>query len=547
MNDTVSGTMNGTPNTAEPHVTQETPASRVKATLLPIAGRVLAAAASGVLLYLSHPPRELWWLAPLAFAGFGLVLHGRRARAGFGLGLVFGLAFTLPHLIWINDFLGAQLGLAPWLALSTIVALFAALAGAAMAVVAPLPGGAVWLAALWVLQENLRGAVPLNGFPWGKVAFSQPQGAFTSLAALGGVPLVSFAVVLTGFGLARLLLAIADHARGRALAAAALAVVVPIAAGGIMWPFIGTAPTSGTVTVAAVQGNAPNVGLDLLGMRDVLRRNHLAESERLKQAIDAGDQPRPDLVVWPETATAVVGEDPALNAMVRDFGVPALIGALYGRDDGKAENAVISWDPDTGQNGRYAKQELVPFAEYVPLRPIAAWFTPFLDNTADMEWGTGPAVLDAGEVRAGVAICYEVAYDYPLRDAVRNGAELLVIPTNNAWYGPGEMTYQQLSMSRLRAVEHGRAAVVAATSGASAIVAPDGSVRHRTGLYTADSLVADVPLRDTTTIATVVGAWPEWIIIGAGLVALLGRIGWRIRGRGSARGPGGRAEPGRTA
>jgi len=183
----------------------------------------------------------------------------------------------------------------------------------------------------------------------------------------------------------------------------------------------------------------------------------------------------------------------------------------------------------------------VPFAEYVPLRTIAGWFTPFLDNTVDMRWGTGPAVLDAGTVRAGVGICYEVAYDYVLRDAVRAGANLLVVPTNNAWYGPGEMTYQQLSMSRLRAVEHGRAAVVAATSGVSAIVGPDGSVRQSTGLYTADSLVAEVPLRDDTTVATVVGAWPEWIIIGAGIAALSLRIGWRVRGRG------GRAESGRTA
>ncbi|MPY77133.1 MAG: apolipoprotein N-acyltransferase [Actinophytocola sp.] len=525
----------------------ETRASRVRASLLPVAGRLLAAAASGVLLYLSHPPRELWWLAPLAFAGLGLVLHGRRARAGFGLGLVFGLAFTLPHLVWINDFLGQQLGLAPWLALSIEVALFAGLAGAAMTVVAPLRGGPMWMAALWLALETLRGAVPLNGFPWGRVAYSQPEGVFTSLAALGGIPLVSFAVVLTGFGLAQLLLAVADHACGRALAATALAVVVPIAAGGIMWPFVGTAPTAGTVTVAAVQGNAPNVGLDLLGMRDVLRGNHLAESERLRNAIDAGERPRPDLVVWPETATAVVGDDPGLDAMVDGFGVPALIGALYGRDDGRAENAVVSWDPETGQDDRYAKQELVPFAEYVPLRTIAGWFTPFLDNTVDMRWGEESAVLDAGEVRAGLAICYEVAYDYVLRDAVRSGAELLVVPTNNAWYGPGEMTYQQLSMSRLRAVEHGRAAVVAATSGVSAIVAPDGSVRQRTGLYTAESLVADVPLRDTTTIATVIGAWPEWIIIGAGLAALLGRIGWRLRGRGSSREPSVRPESGRSA
>lgn len=525
-------------STIEQQATPETTTpGRARARLLPMLARVLGAAASGYVLYLSHPPRELWWLAPLAFAGLGLVLHGRRARAGFGLGLVFGLAFTLPHLIWINDFLGRELGLAPWLALSTVVALFAALAGAVMTVVAPMRGGPVWMAALFLAVETLRGAVPLNGFPWGRVAYSQPEGLFTSLVALGGVPLVSFAVVLTGFGLARLLLA----RRPRAVLAAALCAVVPLAGGAAMWPFIGTAPTAGTVTAAAVQGNAPDVGLELLNKRAVIRRNHLGESARLLAEIKAGERPRPDLLVWPETATEVVGDDPELDAMVRSFGVPALIGALYGRADGQFENAVVSWDPRTGPDGRYAKQELVPFAEYVPLRTIAGWFTPFLENTVDMRWGTAPAVLDAGKVRAGVGICYEVAYDYVLRDAVRAGANLLVVPTNNAWYGPGEMTYQQLSMARLRAVEHGRAAVVAATSGVSAIVDPDGSVRQSTGLYTADSLVARVPLRDDTTVATVVGAWPEWIIIGAGIAALSLRIGWRVRGRS------GRAESGRTA
>lgn len=82
------------------------------------------------------------------------------------------------------------------------------------------------------------------------------------------------------------------------------------------------------------------------------------------------------------------------------------------------------------------------------------------------------------------------------------------------------MTYQQLSMSRLRAVEHGRAVVVAATSGVSGIVEPDGSVTQKTGLFEPGALVATLPLRSQTTLATWLGAWPEWVIAAAGLVAL---------------------------
>ncbi|MGH3950154.1 MAG: apolipoprotein N-acyltransferase [Pseudonocardiaceae bacterium] len=321
--------------------------------------------------------------------------------------------------------------------------------------------------------------------------------------------------------------------------------LIPIGAGLAVWPTIGVAPTSGTLTVAVVQGNAPDIGLDLLGARDTIRSNHLAESRRLLDAIADDQVPQPDLLVWPETATAISGPDPVLDDLVADFGAPALIGALYYVPGGGAENAVVTWDPETGAGERYTKQELVPFAEYVPLRSIARWFTPFVEDTADMRSGTRAGVLEVGGITVGVAICYEAAYDYIAREAVAAGAQLLVVPTNNAWYGPGEMSHQQLAMSRLRAVELGRAAVVAATSGVSAIVRPDGSLARSTDLFTAESLVETVPLRDETTIAARLGGWPEWILVGVGVVTLVLTVGFRFRGRIEGRDRAGREDVGR--
>lgn len=509
-------------------------------------GRVLLAAASGVLLQLSFPPRTLWFLAPLAFAGLGVVLYGRRARAGFGYGLVFALAFFLLHLMWIEDFLGADFGSAPWLALSALQALFAALACAGMTAVGRLPAPPVWMAALWVGSETLRSNVPLNGFPWGRTAFSQPSGAFTSLASIGGAPLVSFAVALCGFGAAWAGLAAVRDLSSRVggssrptnppvartkLTPTLACAVVPVVVGLAVWPTVGVDATDGEMTVAVVQGNAPNIGLDLLSARDEIRANHVRTTAELLDDIEHDRVERPDLLVWPETATAVGDRDKKMDALVQRFGVPALIGALYLRPDGLSENAVFEWNPETGRGEHYAKQELVPFAEYVPWRPIARWFTPFLDNTTDMRWGDKPGVLDVGGVPVGVEICYEAAYDYVARETVDEGAELLVVPTNNAWYGPGEMTYQQLAMSRLRAVEHGRSVVVAATSGVSGIVRPDGSIVESSGLFTSDVLVGRLPLRSSTTVATVVGAWPERVIVAGGALALVLSVGWRIRNR----------------
>ncbi|MBA0125836.1 apolipoprotein N-acyltransferase [Haloechinothrix sp. YIM 98757] len=501
--------------------------------------RLALSAGSGWLLFLSFPPREWWWLAALAFAGLGLALHRAGIRGGAAYGMAFGLVFTLAHLVWIQDFLGADLGPWPWLALSALIALFIALACAAMTLVARLPGGPVWMAALFVTQEWVRGAWPLNGFPWGRVAFGQPDGVFGSLAALGGAPLVSFVVVLTGLCLARLVLCAVAYGRERAwrstarpLGAAAAGVALPLVIAVATWPAIGTDPTNGTIDVGVVQGNAPDAGLDLLGARETIRRNHIAESERFLDALASGRHDEPDLVVWPETATDVVDGDPVVDDLVSRFAAPALIGAmLHDPVRNERENAVVRWDPDSGAQDYYAKQELVPFSEYIPMRAIASWFTPFVDNMVDMTPGRERAVLEVGQTRVGLAICYESAYDYVLRDAVSSGAELLVVPTNNAWFGRGEMTYQHLAMSRMRAIEHGRATVVAATSGISAVVAPDGTVRHRTELYTAESFVRPVPLRDTGTVATALGAWPERILVGGGLAAVLVSIGLRFRDR----------------
>lgn len=487
--------------------------------------RLAVAIASGAVLYLSFPPREAWWLAPIAFVGLGWSIDDRRARAGFGYGLAFGLTFFLLHLMWIEDFLGRSFGSTPWLALSAVLALFLAAGCAAMTVVARLPAGPVWMAALFVAQEELRSRFPLNGFPWGRPAFSQPDGAYTSLASLGGAPVVSFAVVLTGFAVAHVI-------RRRKPLVNAVTAVAPILIGLLTWTTIDTAPTAGTRTVGLVQGNAPDIGVDLLNAKDRIRANHLAESAKLQAAIKAHKVARPDFVVWPESATFVRGDDPDLDAMARQFGVPVLVGALDVDGAGKARNAAIVWDPRRGRGAEYTKRELVPFAEYVPWRTIAAWFTPFLDQTQDMVWGSQPGALNVDGTTVGVTICYEAAYDYAAEDAVKAGARLLVVPTNNAWYGPGEMSYQQLAMSRLRAVEHGRAAVVAATSGVSAVVEPDGTVEQSTNLFMAKSLVSRVPLKDDTTLATILGPWPGWLIVAGGVGAVALSIGLRLRGRG---------------
>ena len=104
--------------------------------------------------------------------------------------------------------------------------------------------------------------------------------------------------------------------------------------------------------------------------------------------------------------------------------------------------------------------------------------------------GPGPGAVDIGRASGwAIAICWEIAFDDLVADSVDAGAQVLAVPSNNATFGLTEMTYQQLAMSRVRAVEHDRAVLVATTSGVSATIAPDGTVTASDRQFTPDVLV----------------------------------------------------------
>ena len=518
--------MTSTPAALRPSADREQLSRRVWPVLV---ARLLAAPAGGVLLYLACAPRTFWWLAPVAFALLGGALHGTRARAGFGLGVLFGLGYFVPLLPWI----GIYVGPVPWLALATVEALFLGLGTAAIAVVnapaARLPGAPVWSAALWVATEAFTSRFPFGGFPWGKVAYSQADGPFVRLAALGGTPLVSFAVVLTGFGLAALVRLLVARAPGKRWPMATVCVLLPVLIAAIAPSWLtGAAPDSGgqAVTVAAIQGSVPRLGLDFNAQRRAVLDNHVRRTLQLAADVRAGRVPRPNLVIWPENSSDI---DPLRNTdayaeisqAALQVGVPILVGAVLVQPDNlHTTNSTLVWEPNQGPTQRNDKRRVQPFGEYLPWRGFFRLFSQYADRAGYFVPGSGPGVVALAGVPVGVAICWEVAFDDLVNDSVRNGARLLAVPTNNATFGRSEMTFQQLAMSRLRAVEHDRSVVVAATSGESAIINPDGAELARSELFTPAALVERVPLRTTTTLATRLGVGPEWLLTVAGVIAL---------------------------
>ncbi|WNI14587.1 apolipoprotein N-acyltransferase [Streptomyces sp. ITFR-21] len=490
------------------------------------APRTAVAVVAGLLLTLAFPPYDVWPLSIVAVAALSLLMRGRTVGQGAWLGFAFGFPFFVWLLAWLN-----VVGWDAVIGLSAIEAAFLAALGACLVLSRRLPGGPLWAACLWVTEELARDRLPFGGFPWGRLAFANTGSPYTPLAALGGAPLVTFAVALSGTLLAAAALAAAELPRERPRAlrtALSAAGALVLSAGVLLAGLLVPVPTGAAdhVRIAVVQGNVQQPGLDFLGRPMMILDNHVDATLKLAADIKAGRVPKPDLVLWPENSSDL---DPFSNPAAYDritravqaVGVPVLVGALVdGPDKDHVQNEGIVWDPVTGPGAHYTKQHPVPFGEYVPFREELTKVISRLDEIPrDFYPGQTTGVLQIGPARLGDVICFEVAYDGIVRDTVNAGARAIVVQTNNATYGRTGQPEQQLAMSRLRAVEHGRAVVTAATSGISAIVAPDGKVEQRSREFTRQVLSADLPLRDGRTVADRVGAVPEWTLAMVGLLS----------------------------
>lgn len=489
---------------------------------------VLLAAAAGFTLNLAFPDTSWWFLAPVSVAVLWWALERATAWSGLALGWVYGTAFFLPHLAWA-DF---AVGPIPWIALSVAQGLALGLTGMGWAHVrrSGMLESHRWAAApvfalLWVATEQLRSLVPFGGFPWGRIGYAFADAPAARLAWVGGVPLVSFVVVLSG----ALLGAGFEALRRRHILTAALAPVLAIGllAAGYAIP-LDAQEQAGEVRLGIVQGNTPDRGLDSFDNAREVTNNHRDETLRMVE-----EHGTVDLLVWPENAADY---DPRVDkksmAVVLESAqaaqAPILLGTVdYSPEDGRYNTSLLLSTTGTVLD-HYSKQRPAPFAEYIPLRGISRHFSPWVDRVVDMIPGTEPAVIEAPvealgrTVRLGTVICFEVAYDAIVRDAVNDGAELLIVQTNNATFGRTAESTQQLQMTQLRAIETGRMAIQASTVGVSAVVDASGRIREQTELFEPTSMVVDAQLRTEVTPAMRIGGLLGWafLLVPALIVAM---------------------------
>jgi apolipoprotein N-acyltransferase len=525
-----------------------------------------AAAATGGLLVLAFP-KFAWsllaWfaLAPLLWAVTGGA-GGVRLRHSFALGWVAGLIYAFFSMNWIAHSMARYGGFALWLAYGVallfagILALFPALFAAAVNFLSRTFGA--WALALaptlWVASEWLREVV--TGVTWNQLGVTQARHFFISfLAGYGGVALVSW--VVAAVSAAALIISRAG-ARAARLAVAALLLGAGLiyllhSTSGPSTPAPG-APDALRHPVVSVAGVQPNIPLDLASTPE----ESAARTERgvagnialTRGAVSRSQAKSADIVVWAESPLALNYEQDAgvrakLDALARETQSFVIFNAT-GRDGERYFNSAqtITPQPSTGTAllKRYDKMRLVPFGEYVPLRPLLGRFVPAIvgDFTpgreavvnvlkletdlalvGDGDEAGGPAIERTTRfVRVGTFICYEAAYPNVVRQFVNNGATLLVNISDDAWFGATAGPRQHLDHARLRAIENNRDLVRVTNSGISALITARGDVVDRLPQFAAASRVWHAEPRSGKTFYTRHGDWFAMLCVAVSALAL---------------------------
>jgi apolipoprotein N-acyltransferase len=492
---------------------------------LPLPTALLVSAASGLVLSFAFPSASIWVLAFPGVGGALLALRGRGFWSGTLTGLVFGIVFWFALVDWVTLFLGPV----PLLALGTLEACFVGLGGGLVALVYR-SLGRLWpnavgrlalapllVAATWTTREVVAGTWPYGGFDWSAVSFSQSTSPFAHLSAWFGTTGLSFVLVwLTALGVALVTEPLGlgvqrlQSALPRVLAAA-------VAAGAVLSIPLFPLTVTGSMRIAAVQPNTHAGYFDPA----------YSPEGNLRQVVRATEPvlgKGADLVVWPEGAAMYdpihdPGTQQQLQIVAQAVGAPLLTGAITQRGS-RTYNSSLLWTSGGGITALYDKVRPVPFGEYVPDR---AFWTPFAPDLLkligrDYTPGSRSSVMDVGNVRIGVNICFDVVDDGLILGSVADGAEVLVAQTNNADFGHTDENEQQLAIARLRAIETGRSLISDSTVASTTAIGPDGRTLAAAKPFTAQALVVDMPLAKGITPAVSFG-----VPLGA-TIALLGGV-----------------------
>ncbi|GAC1658463.1 MAG: apolipoprotein N-acyltransferase [Vulcanimicrobiaceae bacterium] len=435
--------------------------------------------ASACALALAFPKYNAAWLAPAGAAGLFWTWQRLSWKRAFWYGWFGGTLFFYLSSNWFGYTVGHLLGnFAPLFVLipTMIEGLYVGAAAVCAALayrLAPPALAPLAAAAAFTIFEWLR-SIGVMGAPFAQLGYSQADTPLAVFAAYIGTFGVTFVVCAIGAYLAQ---AVARGGNRRLFTA--LAVI--IAAWGVCWlawPARHAAPAN--VRIAAVQGN---ISQDVKWDRATLAQAERRYSDLTQRAAAF----HPQLVVWPETVMTTpqglqnAGELSAHLGRIASSLQTTLATGSIDVHGAQYYNASFIYNPSGQLSDVYDKRQLVPFTEGFPGKSFLGWI-PYSSLISDFGIGHVDGVYTAGGLRFAPLICWESAFADLAHAQLRAGAQLLVISTDDAWFGESSGPYQHAQIAQLRAIEAGTWVVRAASTGISGTIAPDGRYIERTDL-----------------------------------------------------------------
>jgi len=478
---------------------------------------------SGILLVLSLPKPDLYPLAWIALVPWLYVTGSISAlRETLYVAYAAGLVFFAGTFYWISETMATYGGLSITLAIGVgalfviVFALYFVLfaLGLHLAIKQFGAGGLLFAAPLWVSVELLR-SVLLSGFPWMLSGYALvPYTGILQMAAWTGIYGLSFVATAVNS-------LIVYGATSRSKMALGIAAAVILTARFL--PVLAETRPDDPVPVRLVQ---TDISLDQPWTQP--------DSDQLLDELgklSTGGDSRPKLVVWPETpAPFYLNADAGFRARMQDIArrleAYFLVGYVDAVGEGPSNSAGLL-DPKGDQVSRYDKMHLVPFGEYVPFKRLLFFAESLTRQVGDFIPGAEYTIASLDGHPISTAICYESIFPDLVRRFVKRGSELLVVITNDGWFGESSAPYQHLRMGVVRAVENRRYMVRTANTGISAIIDPYGRIEASTPIGIRTILDGTVHFRSDRTFYTEYGD----IFAYANAIFVAGLLVWREHAR----------------
>jgi apolipoprotein N-acyltransferase len=532
----------------------------------PFVRRMLLGVLTGLLYPLCFPSFDLGMLAWILLIPLHLAIVHSTPKDAWRIGWASGFIAFLGTMYWVVTVMH-EFGKVPVVVSDLVLVLLAAYLGLYVALyawalvkiraVSPLTS-LLAAPAVWIALEYAR-SYALSGFPWALLGYSQylnlPVIQIADHTAVYGV---SFLVVLVNVALTDWILWWQQRSSTptprplpwQASAAAAVALVITLGYG--MSRLNETTPGSQagspprTLSIGLVQGNIDqSQKWDVAFRRETIDRYLRLTREAAKET---------DLIIWPEAATPFLFErEPEYQwevmRLTKETGIPLLFGSPTLRyfPDGRPylHNSAFLLDAQGDIAGRYDKQHLVPFGEYIPLKGLLFFLDKFVEGIGDFEPGlmssvfpvpstirqeTTTAFSTAHAPRFGVVICYEVIFPDLVREFSANGADFMVTITNDAWFGHSAAPYQHFGMVVFRAVENHVSFARSANTGISGFIDPQGRILLATPIFQELAVRGSIPVGSDPTFYTRYGdVFAVGCVILAGLCLGLALVQGRSR------------------